>query len=111
MGKGNKIILLIQLLPKKGDRIPIEPETALLVMQLMLMDNHELTLKNSDGEYHFTMRDPSDLYRRKGTYDVFDEDRYLLREIVLDSLRWRSEVDLRRSGFRYVRTCGTWTMN
>lgn len=73
MDKGNKDNFTNTIIPKKGDRIPIEPETALLVMQLMLMDNHELTLKNSDGEYHFTMRDPSDLYRRKGTYDVFDE--------------------------------------
>ncbi len=73
MGKGNKDNFANTIIPKKGDRIPIEPETALLVMQLMLMDDHELTLKNSDGEYHFTMRDPSDLYRRKGTYDVFDE--------------------------------------
>lgn len=73
MGKGNKDNFAKTIIPKKGDQIPIEPETALLVMQLMLMDGHELMLKNSDGEYQFTMKDPSDLYRRKGTYEVFDK--------------------------------------
>jgi signal peptidase I len=72
MGKGNKDNFAQTVIPKKGDRISIGPETALLVMQLMLMDDHELTLKNNDGTFYFTMTDPADIYRRKGSYDVFD---------------------------------------
>ena len=72
MGKGNKDNFAQTVIPKKGDRILIGPETALLVMQLMLMDDHELTLKNNDGTFYFTMTDPADIYRRKGSYDVFD---------------------------------------
>jgi len=72
MGKGNKDHFNKTVMPKQGDRIPIGPETALLVMQLMIMDGHELTLTNDDDDYHFTMNDPAELYRRKGSYEVFD---------------------------------------
>jgi len=73
MGLGNKDQLSDIVIPKKGDVIPLGPETALLVMQLMLMDGHSLTMKATDAEYHFTMTDPNDLYRRKGSPDVFDD--------------------------------------
>ncbi len=73
MGLGNKDQLSELVIPKKGDIIPIGPETALFVMQLMLMDGHSLTMKASDFEYKFTMTDPNDLYRRKGTPEVFDD--------------------------------------
>ncbi len=73
LGKGNKDFFPELIIPKKGDRIPIEPETALLAMQLMLLDGHSLTLKNSNNEYQFTIIDPTDLYRRKKSYAVFDD--------------------------------------
>jgi len=73
MGKGNKDNFAKTIIPHKGDRIPIGPETALFVMQLMLMDGHELILKNNERVFHFTMTDPADLYRRKGSYEVFEE--------------------------------------
>ncbi len=73
MGLGNKDNLKKIRIPERGDRIPILPENALLVMQLMLLDGHELTLKNGNDEYVFTMVDPTDLYRRKESFTVFDD--------------------------------------
>jgi signal peptidase I len=73
LGKGNKDNFSQLVIPKKGDKISIRPETALLVMQLMLFDGHKLTLKSENQEYEFTTIDPTDLYRRKGSYDVFDD--------------------------------------
>jgi len=73
LGKGNKDNFSQLVMPKKGDKIPIQPESALLVMQLMLLDGHELTLKNENNEYEFTAIDPDDLYRRKASFKVYDD--------------------------------------
>lgn len=72
MGLGNKDNINELVIPKKGDVIKLEPDKALLVLQLMLMDGHKLILKTSNDTYFFTMTDPNDIYRRKGSLEVYD---------------------------------------
>ncbi|MFQ6606436.1 MAG: signal peptidase I [Fidelibacterota bacterium] len=69
--QGNKDYFRPLPIPRKGEVIPVGPETALLVMQLMLLDGHELVLRNQGRSYRFTMTDPDDLYRRKESPEVY----------------------------------------
>ena len=68
---GNKDHFKTFRMPKKGDQIKISPENAKLLLHLMLLDGHNLRLVNSNNNYTFTMTSPDELYRRKGSLEVF----------------------------------------
>ena len=68
---GNKDHFKTFRMPKKGDQIKISPENAKLLLHLMLLDGHNLRLVNGNNNYTFTMTSPDELYRRKGSLEVF----------------------------------------
>ena len=68
---GNKDHFKTFRMPKKGDQIKISPENAKLLLHLMLLDGHDLRLVNGNNNYTFTMTSPDELYRRKGSLEVF----------------------------------------
>lgn len=68
---GNKDHFKTFRMPKKGDQIKISPENAKLLLHLMLLDGHSLRLVNGNNNYTFTMTSPDELYRRKGSLEVF----------------------------------------
>ena len=68
---GNKDHFKTFRMPKKGDQIKISPEIAKLLLHLMLLDGHDLRLVNGNNNYTFTMTSPDELYRRKGSLEVF----------------------------------------
>ena len=68
---GNKDYFKTFRMPKKGDQIKISPENAKLLLHLMLLDGHNLRLVNGNNNYTFTMTSPDELYRRKGSLEVF----------------------------------------
>ena len=68
---GNKDHFKTFRMPKKGDQIKISPENAKLLLHLMLLDGHNLRLVNGNNNYTFTMTSPEELYRRKGSLEVF----------------------------------------
>ena len=69
---GNKDHFKTFRMPKKGDQIKISPENAKLLLHLMLLDGHNLRLVNGNNNYTFTMTSPDELYRRKGSLEVFE---------------------------------------
>ena len=68
---GNKDHFKTFRMPKKGNQIKISPENAKLLLHLMLLDGHNLRLVNGNNNYTFTMTSPDELYRRKGSLEVF----------------------------------------
>ena len=68
---GNKDHFKTFRMPKKGDQIKISPENAKLLLHLMLLDGHNLRLVKGNNNYTFTMTSPDELYRRKGSLEVF----------------------------------------
>ena len=68
---GNKDHFKTFRMPKKGDQIKISPENAKLLLHLMLLDGHNLRLVNGNNNYTFTMTSPDELYRRKGSLEVY----------------------------------------
>lgn len=71
--QGNKDHFKPLRVPRKGDRIAVTPENALLLMHLMVLDGHELILRNKKQDYTFTVHNPDDLYRRKQSTQVFND--------------------------------------
>ena len=58
--------------PKKGDIFKINDDTDWeLLIQLLIMEGHEVTLSNDRVTYNFTIQDPQQIYRRKGSRDHF----------------------------------------
>ena len=62
---GNKDQFKKLRIPKKGDIIKVSPDNASLLLQLMLLDGHNITLRKGNEVYPFTMVSPDELYRRK----------------------------------------------
>jgi len=73
LGKGNKDNIVLTVIPKKDDIIELNPSNAQLLLHLMVLDGHELIIKNESGEYVFTMIDPEEVYRKKKNLSVFDD--------------------------------------
>lgn len=70
--QGNKDFFKPIVIPKKGDRIPIDANTNWeYLIPIMIMDGHEVTLQKGSQQYRFTITDPNDLYRRKGKREVY----------------------------------------
>ena len=58
--------------PKKGDVYKINDETNWeLLIQLLIMEGHKVSLSNDRVSYDFTIQDPQQIYRRKGSRDHF----------------------------------------
>jgi len=71
--QGNKDFFKPLRIPQKGDKVAINGDTNWeFLLPIMIMDGHEVALKKGDIKYYFTITDPNDLYRRKGSRDVFD---------------------------------------
>ena len=73
MGKGNRDNIALTVIPKKDDIIELNPSNAQLLLHLMVLDGHELIIKNESVEYVFTMIDPEEVYRKKKNLSVFDD--------------------------------------
>ena len=60
--------------PKKGDVFPIHDETNWrYLLPIILMEGHAATLVNNEISYEFTLRDPNEIFRRKGKEEVFKD--------------------------------------
>lgn len=71
---GNKDNFSSITVPKKGDVFPIDENTDWrFLLPIIIMDGHTATLENAAVRYEFSTTDPNDLYRRKGSADVFDD--------------------------------------
>ena len=68
---GNKDHFKSLKMPQIGDEIKISPDNAKLLLHVMLLDGHKLELVNGSNTYTFTMTSPDELYRRKGSLEVF----------------------------------------
>lgn len=72
--QGNKDNFKPLRIPAKGDQVSIDENTNWeYLIPLMIMDGHRVTLVKGDIQYRFTITDPNDLFRRKGTQDVYDD--------------------------------------
>ena len=69
-------------IPQKGDHYKIvdgmpfingEQSDWRFLLPLILLDGHSATLENQAVSYQFTMTDPNDLFRRKGTREVYND--------------------------------------
>jgi signal peptidase I len=59
--------------PKRGDIFPINSETNWrFLLPIILMEGHKATLINKEVKYNFTLQDPNELFRRKGSQDVYE---------------------------------------
>ena len=61
-------------IPKKGDEIQIHSGTNWkFLLPIIMMDGHRARLVSDDIIYDFTLQDPNDIFRRKGSKDIFDK--------------------------------------
>ncbi len=71
---GNKDFFKSVRVPKKGDTYSINDSTDWrYLLPIILSDGHKAYLKSRDKIFEFTLIDPNDVFRRKGSRDIFSD--------------------------------------
>ena len=72
--QGNKDFFKTVQIPQKGDIFYINDSTHWrYLLPIILADGHRASLKSGDKIFSFTLIDPNDVFRRKGTRSIFSE--------------------------------------
>ena len=72
--QGNKDFFKTVQIPQKGDIFYINDSTDWrYLLPIILADGHRASLKSGDKIFSFTLIDPNDVFRRKGTRSIFSE--------------------------------------
>ncbi len=72
--QGNKDYFKSIRIPKKGDNFTIDDSTDWrYLLPVILADGHHASLKAGEKIFAFTLIDPNDVFRRKGTRSIFSE--------------------------------------
>ena len=73
-GQGNKDFFKSVQIPQKGDIFYINDSTDWrYLLPIILADGHRASLKSGEKIFSFTLIDPNDVSRRKGTQSIFSE--------------------------------------
>jgi len=73
-GQGNKDFFKTVQIPQKGDIFYINDSTDWrYLLPIILADGHRASLKSGEKIFSFTLIDPNDVFRRKGTQSIFSE--------------------------------------
>tara|TARA_Y100000294_G_C8379422_1_gene266070 strand:- start:11 stop:655 length:645 start_codon:yes stop_codon:yes gene_type:complete len=99
--RGNKDFFKSVTIPQKGDIFQINDSTDWrYLLPVILADGHRASLKAGDKSFIFTLIDPNDVFRRKGTRSVFSE--YFPQGNYINPWSW----SINESDFQYLHIDG-----